>query len=267
MMLLRRAVIICEMMSRSEPRRLVALGASNLRRGLHVLLATARAEWGAEVELLAAPGLGRSYGAKSTVLLSTLPGILQSGLWQKLRELPPAPTRALITDVGNDLLYGFSPPEILGWVEECIGRLKTQTDDILLTDLPMDGIRRLSQWKFFLFRTLFFPRSRIPLVKVTSAAERLKGGLSSLARANDVRTASLRPAWYGFDPIHIRPSSAPEAWREILLGEGGPPARSSMAEALKIALHRPEQRWLLGIERHVSQTGRQLARGGRLWLY
>jgi hypothetical protein len=260
-------VITCGSMASQEPRRLVALGASNLRRGLHAVLATARAAWGPGIELLAAPGLGRSYGAKSTILLRTLPGILQSGLWRQLRELPPAPTRALITDVGNDILYGFSAPEILGWVEECIGLLREQTDDILLTDLPMAGIRRLGRAKYILLRTLFFPPSRISFEEVTVTAERLQEGLVALAGAEDIRLVRLRPEWYGFDPIHIRQACWPEAWGEILLGNEGSGARATLSEALSLAAHRPERRWLLGIERHVPQTGRVLQSGGRVWLY
>jgi hypothetical protein len=37
----------------------------------------------------------------SRLMVRTLPGILQSGLWHQLEVLPPAPTRALVTDVGS----------------------------------------------------------------------------------------------------------------------------------------------------------------------
>jgi len=98
--------------------RVVALGASNLTRGFQTVIATARAAWGPDVEMLAALGHGRSYGAQSRLIVRTLPGILQSGLWRKLETLPVAPTRGLITDVGNDIVYGFSAQQTLEWVEE-----------------------------------------------------------------------------------------------------------------------------------------------------
>ena len=72
--------------------RIVALGASDLTRGLPSLVAAARDRWGRDVEVVAA--LGR-------------PGILQSGLWDALDRLPRTATRAPVTDVGNDILYGF----------------------------------------------------------------------------------------------------------------------------------------------------------------
>ena len=84
--------------------RIVALGASNLTRGFQTVVSTARRAWGPEVEVLGALGHGRSYGAMSRFAMRTRPGILESELWTDLSRLPPAATRGLVTDVGNDLL-------------------------------------------------------------------------------------------------------------------------------------------------------------------
>lgn len=254
-------------MTEPNPKRIVALGASNLIRGFPTVVATARAAWGPEVEVLAALGHGRSYGARSTILIRTLPGILQCGLWTKLEEMPAAPTRALVTDVGNDLMFGHSPSKILAWVEECIDRLQKHTGDIVLTDLPMASIRTIPPWKYLLFRTMFFPWSRLELRSVLEAAERLQNGLLTLAERRDVRIFHLRPEWYGFDPIHIRPWLWREAWGEILLGEGGSFARASRVEAWRLRLHPPERLWWLGMERVRRQSGIVLKRGARVWLY
>src|SRR5262245_404522 len=100
--------------------RIVALGASNLTRGFHTIVATARSMTGPDTEVVAALGHGRSYGMASRLLVRTLPGILQSGLWHQLEVLPAAPTRALVTDVGNDVLYGMSADRIVTWVDEAV---------------------------------------------------------------------------------------------------------------------------------------------------
>ena len=63
------------------PDRIVALGASNLVRGLPTVIATARASWGPAVEVLAALGRGRSYAGRSVFLGRALPGILDCGIW------------------------------------------------------------------------------------------------------------------------------------------------------------------------------------------
>ncbi len=54
--------------------------------------------------VLAAAGYGRCYGVKSRFVLRDLPPILDCGLWSALRKTSHAPTYALLTDIGNDLM-------------------------------------------------------------------------------------------------------------------------------------------------------------------
>ncbi len=251
-----------------EVARVVALGASNLTRGFRTVVSAARAAWGPEVEVLAALGHGRSYGVASSLLCRRLPGILESGLWAKLESLSAAPTRALVTDVGNDILYGFAAERTLSWVEEAISRLQRVTQDIVLTDLPLASIRRLSRARFLLFRSILVPSCRLSLAEVVDTAERVDAGLAKLAGARGVGFLHLDPSWYGFDPVHIRPSLWRTAWRRIL---GTPPVADGdggrLREGLRLYLMRPERRWILGVEQYSPQLGVALPRGGRVWLY
>lgn len=251
-------------------RRIVALGASNLTRGLHAVVAGARGAWGADVEVLAALGHGRSYGATSFFLVRSLPGILASGLWRELERRPRVPTRALVTDVGNDVAYGYGAARTLGWIEETLDRLAPFADEVVITDLPLDRLRRLSHGEFLAFRTLFVPHCRLPLERVLEDAQAVSDGLAALAERRGLRLVRLRPEWYGIDPIHIRPWLWSRAWREILLAEGerdrdGPPV--AWREALRLYLLPPERQRLLGFERAAPQRGRPLPHGGLVWLY
>ncbi len=248
--------------------RVVALGASNLTRGFQILVSTARAAWGPDVEVLAALGHGRSYGARSRVLFRTLPGILESGLWSALASRPQAATRGLVTDVGNDILYGFSAEQTLAWVEEALRRLSRVTRDIVLTDLPLASIRRLSNPRFLLFRSILVPSCRLSLAKVLESAEHVNVGLANLSAAHGAKLFQMDPAWYGFDPIHVRPSLWRHAWQQILGTQ--PPANRdglSTVESLRLYLRRPERRWMFGVEHFSPQSGVALPSGGRVWLY
>jgi hypothetical protein len=258
--------------------RVVALGASNLTRGLPALVGLARARWGRDIEVIAALGLGRSYGATSRVFVRSLPGLLQCGLWSDLERRPPWPTRALITDVGNDILYGSPPAQILAWVEACVERLQATTDDIVVTDLPVEGLRRISPLEYLLLRTVLYPPCRLSLAEVIGSARRVSEGIVALAGRRRLRLVSLDRAWYGFDPIHFRLSRWGTAWAEILgvsdpptedarmcVGEGD--ARTSLGEALRLYAMRPERERLLGLERVIPQRGPTLPGGGRVWLY
>jgi len=249
--------------------RVVALGASNLTRGFQTVVATARNAWGPQVEVLAALGHGRSYGAQSRfAFCRRLPGILESGLWSELESRPPLATRALVTDVGNDILYGFSAEQTLAWVEEAIRRLNRMTRDIVLTELPLASIRRLSNLKFLALRSALVPSCRLSLVEVLDAAERVNLGLARLSAASGARLSRPDPAWYGFDPIHVRPSLWRHAWQQIL---GAQPVDTSDGitgfESLRLYLLRPERRWLFGIEQFTPQSGVALPSGGRVWLF
>ena len=124
--------------------RLIALGASNLARGMGSAVAVACETWGPQVEVVGAFGPGRSYGMPSSLVGRTLPGILECGVWSALDGLPPARTRALVTDVGNDILYHVPVPRIVSWVDEAVARLGALTDDGVITGLPLARIRLLS---------------------------------------------------------------------------------------------------------------------------
>ena len=251
-----------------EVARVVALGASNLTRGFQTVISTARAAWGPNVEVVAALGHGRSYGAHSRFVVRTLPGILESGLWRQLESLPAVPTRALVTDIGNDIVYGYSAAQTLAWAAEAVERLQRFTQDIVLTDLPLAGIRQLSEAKFLVCRSIFFPSCRLSLLTVQQTAERVNDGLAALAAARSIRFFRLNPEWYGFDPIHIRPSQWRPAWQQIL---GSPSAISrnggSGLEGLRLYFTPPERQWLFGMEQYTTQGGMTLPSGARLWLY
>jgi hypothetical protein len=248
--------------------RIVALGASNLTRGFFTVVSEARTAWGPEIQVLAALGHGRSYGARSTVLFRTLPGILDSGLWRMLEALPPVPTRALIADVGNDILYGYSVEQILAWIDDVLIRLRRLTQDIVLTSLPLASIQRLSPAKYLVFRSIMFPPSRLSLLQMHTAAEQVNAGLIRLANAHNAKFFQLNPAWYGLDPIHIRLSLLRPAWRQILdTPPASGPGSSTLLERLKLSVMHPELRWILGIPRHTPQSGAALPGGGKVWLY
>src|SRR5262245_18225259 len=246
--------------------RVVALGASNLTRGFETVVTTARATWGHDVEVLAALGHGRSYGARSNFLGRRLPSILESGLWRQLESASPAPTRSLITDIGNDIGYGFSAQQTLASVDETVRRLRRFSTDIVLTDLPLASLRRLSPSKYRAVRSILFPSSHLSLDDVLKVAEEVNRGLSDLAVANGVRFFHLNPSWYGVDPIHIRPSLWRPAWEEIL-GCRPVACRHSQIEAWRLYFMRPERRWLFGVEQVTPQAGARLRAGGRIWLY
>lgn len=248
--------------------RIVALGASNLTRGLQSVVAVGRERYGRDVEIVAALGHGRSYGADSQFLARSLPGILQSGIWRALDTLPPADTLAIVSDVGNDILYQHSPAQILDWVHATVDRLERHTKDIVIAGLPNGGIAKLSPAKFTLFRSILFPPCRLSLAEVTEAAAVVEAGLIALAKSRGCRFVPMRSEWYSFDPIHIRPSLWQPVWRHLLTGDSVSAHQPlSRFEWIQVYRLRPERRRMFGVEQVTPQHGRRLPLGGRVWLY
>lgn len=252
-------------------RRVVMLGASNVVRGISTAYDTAARCWGHPLDFLAAHGHGRSYGADSYFLGRALPGIRQCGLWSDLAQRPEAETAALLTDVGNDILYGFDVDRIAGWVEECLARLAEVSRRIIVTELPVHHVERLDARRYNLVRTLFFPQCRLEFREAIDRAVRLNERLCELAdRYGAVRVRPL-PEWYGLDPIHIRLDRLGPAWSHILAAwrDGPPPApsRPSLRRWLLVRRLRPQYRRVLGIEQRQPQPAARLRDGGAISYY
>ncbi|HEX3129056.1 MAG TPA: hypothetical protein VH394_17110, partial [Thermoanaerobaculia bacterium] len=141
--------------------RVILLGASNVKMGFPQILTRLRAGAGEPLEILAALGHGRSFGLWSHLLgIRQLPGIVDCRLWDDLGRRPPLPTVALVTDVGNDLLYGASAPQIAGWVGTCLDRLAERGAEIVLTLLPVASLVKVSPVRYHLVRSILFPGRR-----------------------------------------------------------------------------------------------------------
>jgi len=195
----------------------VLLGASNLTISAPLLLENLHRNSGGAADVRVAMGFGRSYGGWSRFLLRELPGIVDCGLWNDLPSgSPDTPLRALITDVGNDLVYGHPPEHIAGWVEECVRRLQGVGGDVVLTLPPLESLAALSRWRYTLMRSLFFPFCRTPLVEMRVLADELHTRLTELASSLGIPALHSPGGWYGFDPIHIRRRLRSEAWQSIL---------------------------------------------------
>jgi hypothetical protein len=197
--------------------RAVLLGASNLHYGIRFLVAELARRRGAPVEALAAGGRGRSYGTWSKFMhVRRLPGILNSPLWSAVAARPQHPTLGLITDVGNDIMYGAAVEDIVRWVEGCLDRLEAAGARTVLTLPCLARIERVTPAQFYFFRSLFFP-GRFPSWTGTLQRSRaLQAELVALAARRGVTTVEPRLDWYGLDPIHHRRDRREEVWGAVL---------------------------------------------------
>jgi hypothetical protein len=259
-------------LSREPALRAILLGASNLRISLPFLLDRIRHRAGGPVEALAACGHGRSYGAWSRFLfVRHLPGIAGCGLWRELARRPPLPTFALLTDVGNDLIYGAGAAEIAAWVETCLdrlahGRTAATPAEIILTLLPLKRLERLSGRQVRLAAALLFPGREVRWPALLDGARDLDERLRRIGRERGARLVEPEAAWYGLDPIHLRRRGRREAWSHILPpGPAGP--EPPPAGARRLPLLAAEELRLCGITRRKDQPALRLRDGSTVALY
>ena len=167
--------------------RVIVLGASNVRIGVSVAIQSARQVVGQPLDFLAAIGFGRSYGIRSWVLGRSLEGILDCGLWPDLIHRSPLPTTALLTDIGNDILYDVPVRQIAEWIEECLRRLSAHTDRLVMTTLPVESVQNLDRGRFLVMRTILFPKCRLDLATAVQRAVELNDLIVALASRFQVR--------------------------------------------------------------------------------
>lgn len=204
--------------------RVVLIGASNVAREASTVLGTAKIVLGVDAcDVFGAFGYGRSYGVQSVFLGRAIPSVLHCGLWDALaRDIArdpagtPRPTYALVTDVGNDVVYGSPASQILEWVRETLDRLVALRARIVLTGLPLRSVDDVSPLTFELTKRLLFPRHPVKRDEALSTAVEVDAALERLAGERDIPFVPQRLEWFGLDPIHIRLGMWAEAWREIL---------------------------------------------------
>ena len=247
---------------------IVIIGASNVTFSLPVIWSTLRRSFAEPFRLIVAAGHGRSFGLPNTVMNRTLPSILECGLWETLEMLSETSTvNAVVTDVGNDLLYGADAAQTMDWVEKTVGRLEQSAQHILVTGLPIDSLTSLSPARFEFFRRILFPSSTLTLDKALVEGQELHDRLLTLGN-DQFSNTTPEAKWYGLDPIHIRRRCRREAWgRYLSLGLPDLPLRRPGPIAdLTVWKNKAERRWK-GPQLLTTQQPARTKSESELWLF
>jgi hypothetical protein len=261
-------------------RRVIVVGASNVSRGLARFAAAVRARTGA-ADLFLAAGHGRSYGATSRVWMRRLPSILGCGLWRALDREPgdvaaTRPPVALVTDIGNDLLYGFTPVQVGDWVRETLRRLADRGARVAVTRLPLASLAGVGEARYRVLRSVYVPGCRLALGRLRDAAADLDARIVSMAGEFDATLIDQPAAWYGLDAIHVRRDRLDELWRracdawEIDEADGSLRASSATASLTDWAALGSASAEVRGLGRMVLRTPQPaVTRRGplRVWMY
>ena len=262
-----------EIQSPSQP--VILLGASNLTRDFPLLLRLLKNPDGLPCDIYTAMGHGRSYGNWSRLLYRALPGISKCEIWD---ALPPKNSEgpqplAMLTDIGNDLIYGQSTDAIYGWIDSCIKQLQQIDARITITLLPEASISRLSSFRFELTRRLFFPNNPVSLTDLKQKVRNLNERLSTLATQKQITVVEIPATSYGFDPIHYRSSQRSTLWKSLLAEWESPVLTSQSAQHRWLDFLYAYYHLQPAIKRHWGKTQRMpqpvriLENGTRISVY
>lgn len=208
----------------------VVIGASNVSRGLASLVEVVASRHERPLDLFVTAGHGRSYGVTSLIGFRSLPSIIQCALWRDLdlqiSASPNSRLSAMITDVGNDLIYGFSPDTVTTWVREVASRLAARQAKLAIVRLPLQSVARASELRYLAVRAAFSPWLKLNFAQMKEAATLLDENLQKIARDFGAEIIDQPGEWYGLDVIHIRLrqihklwNAACDAWELPLQGE------------------------------------------------
>ena len=200
----------------SDGNCVVLLGASNLTLAWSTVMEQIGRRFREPLRVLTAHGMGRSWMMESRFAWRSIPGILECGLWQSMEDSSElVPSAALITDLGNDLIYGRSAEALADAAAETVARIRRRNPrcKMVVTRPPLRSIDSLSSFRFLLFRTLLFPFCRVPLDEVVREAHELDRRIQGFG---DVTVVGQQQCWFGLDPVHIRRRSRRAAFSAFL---------------------------------------------------
>ena len=135
-------------MDENIPASIMLLGASNLARGYYSLTRCIKKNLGSRpARFFNALGPGRAYCASGGVMNVSYPPIGSSLIFSKVKGQPDKACRkvALLTDLGNDIMYGVSSAQIIAEIKNILQRFEDMDADALITPIPSTLISQLTR--------------------------------------------------------------------------------------------------------------------------
>ncbi|MCG8583922.1 MAG: hypothetical protein MI757_04330 [Pirellulales bacterium] len=247
-----------EPLAADSPQRVILLGASNVTRSIRVIYETLEEQFAQPLEFLSAHGHGRSYGLETSVLGRRLPSIRDCGLWKAIEDRESRRAKVLVTDIGNDLIYGQTAETLMDWVRDCLDRVQAMDAEVVVTQLPVANFDRITPRTYRVMKTIFFPSCRVDLPKILARAEKVSELLKAEVASRKIGFVEPLRTWYGWDPVHIKRRYWRDAWRDILQFShrqtAGETRRGlSFWQKVRLKFYAPQRRVVLGFSQRKTQ--------------
>lgn len=141
------------------------------------------------------------------------PPIGTCGIRSAIREraIGKAHVAALITDIGNDIMYGVSPGTLIHCLEQIIDELHELGAGILVTAIHVNLEHDVGEGYFNILRRIFYPRSKVSFAGAAAAVQEVNAFLEEAARDKIVLLREMEP-FCGIDKIHYSLMRSHQGW-------------------------------------------------------
>ena len=193
------------------------MGASNLARGYSMLTRHISSCFEKnKTEFLNALGPGRGFCAKGGMFNFTYPPIQGCRILDAAEKKSCDTRVVLITDIGNDLMYGVSADTLIESLDGLIDRALQLDAAIFLTSIHVNLKKDVSPTTFFILKSFFYPGSSITYEETDLFIIKVNGYLKEKAEQNKrVHLISGMGSFAGADKIHYSLLKTHSAWEKI----------------------------------------------------
>ena len=200
-----------------DPVLFIFLGASNLARSFHGLkYCIERCIFPRPASFVHAMGPGRGYLSNGGILNAVYSPILNCGILEAVRnkKTKDQSVVALITDIGNDIMYGVSSEKIINGLQYLLNALGEFKTNIFITSIPVDLENDISELHFHIIRQIYFPKSP---VKYSQASNNIKAINKFILQSSskEITVINDMKQFCGIDKIHYSILKSQSAWSHI----------------------------------------------------
>ncbi len=200
-----------------NPVLFILLGASNLSRSFHGLkYCIKRCIFPRPAIFLHAMGPGRGYISGGGILNVVYSPILESGIFEvsRRKRIENQQVVALITDIGNDIMYDISSEKIIGGLQYLFNILGEFESNIFITSIPVDLENDVNELLFYIIRQVYFPKSPIKYSQALNSVKAINTFILKSSNQNISVINDLKP-FCGIDKIHYSIFKSKSAWSHI----------------------------------------------------
>ena len=195
------------------------MGASNLARGYSMLTHhLSECLKKNKTEFLNALGPGRGFCARGGIFNITYSPIQDCRIIESAEKKSKEAlhTVALITDIGNDLMYGESADTLIASLDLMIDEILKWGADIFLTPIHVNLKKDVSPTIFVVLRFLLYPSSKVNYEEMDLSILKINDYLEDKVRENErMHLITGLEAFAGLDKIHYSLLKTHAAWSAV----------------------------------------------------